>query len=121
MAVDTKRLPMNGEGERQVREVERRVTAVNGRVMVRAEEGQVYELVLAAPADPMEMVAVAEELPISVSWIPEADLAFPLVEVVKLAHQLPVAGRSLAEEVGPTFGGDPRFLIADQVLHGVWI
>ena len=72
-------LPVVAEVTGQVAPVERRVAPMDGAVMVRAHEHQVVEGIVAAPAQPPDMVALTERLAVLVDGIPPVDLAVAVV------------------------------------------
>lgn len=87
-------LPPPAEVEAQGLEVERGVAEVDGAVVVRAEEGEVGELVGASSAQPGEVVGLADVGPVEVAGRPEADLTTALIEVPQLADQRRVPARN---------------------------
>jgi hypothetical protein len=62
--------------------------------MIRADEREVVEFVRAAPAEPLDVVHVAEVAPVPVLRIPRADLAAAVVELLQL-----VAGTRAMDEL----------------------
>lgn len=62
--------------------VEGRVIAVDGRVVIRADEHQVLEHVLATPGQPINVMAVAEAVAVTTARIEEADPATAVIELV---------------------------------------
>lgn len=110
-------LPPPSEVEAQALEVERRVAEVDGAVVVRAEEGEVGELVEASPAQPGEVVTLADVGSVDVAGGPEADLTTTFVEVPQLTDQRRVAPRNGLVEIPGTLLGDAGGLVGEQALH----
>jgi hypothetical protein len=63
------------EDERQVLVVERGIAPMDGNMVVRADQRHVRQGICPAPAEPLDVVALAEILPVLVPRVPEADLA----------------------------------------------
>src|SRR5438874_415433 len=92
---------------------------MNGGVMVRANESQILQAILAAAADPLQMMPMTQALAIGVAWIPGANLAPSRVKVLQGEHKLAVSTRSLLIEVMGPFFGNSGSLFSDQGVDRV--
>src|SRR5690606_24554206 len=82
--VDSQRLAETvGEPEAEVSIIERSVILVNSAVVVRAYQDHVFQFVVTASRQPLDMMAMTDPLPVKLLRVVKADLAAAAIEFVK--------------------------------------
>jgi len=97
--------------------VKRSITAVDGTMVVGTDQEHVPYVILPAPAQPMDVMAMTERFPVPTSRVPEANLTLAEIQLLKFLHELFIARRGLLEQVCTPLPCDSVLLFTNETFY----
>ena len=116
MLIQREALSVHAKVVRAATEVKRCVASVNCRVVVRTDEHHIFECVVAATTEPLDVMRVAKVFVVFIARVPRADLAFARVHLLQAVGELPIARRGRLVEIFLSFFGHAGLFLFDEVV-----
>jgi hypothetical protein len=116
MEVYLQGLTVTSKVKGQAAKVQRSVNSVDGRMVVGTDKGDVFQSVLTAATEPMDVVTMTKWLPVLLPRMPKAYLTAAIVQDLELINQARVACGGLLIQVFSPLLCDTRGLVGNQTF-----